>query len=256
MMSRNLAIIAAVSLFCALNSGGCEKDDSSKNTPPTQNAQSSKPTAESPEAEPATTGDLKTGASADLPPSQPPSGAATSGNVSPETAPPPNQQSGAEGSKLALTGLSMTVPEGWRREQAKPGPMAPKAVFKLSGADGDQGGVSVRITHFPGMKGLDNQNIDRWISQVRQPDGQPSTRDHATVTVKDLGAVKLTLVDITGSVNTSMRGQGEAKPNQRLIAAIVDHPKGPHFVKASGDVAAIKKWEASIMAFIESAQVN
>lgn len=255
-MSRNLSMIAAVSLFCAWHAGGCEKDDNSKNTPPAQDARSSIPTSESPEAAPATTGDSKAAASTEVPPAQPPSTGATSGTPSPQTAPRPNQQSGAKGSKLALTGLIMTVPDGWRREQAKPGPMPPKAIFKLSAADGDQGGVAVRITHFPGMKGMDRQNIDRWVAQVRQPDGQPSTRDHATVTVKDLGAVKLTLVDITGSINTSMRGQGEAKPNQRLIAAIVDHPKGPHFVKASGGVECMREWEASILAFLESAQVN
>ena len=66
----------------------------------------------------------------------------------------------------------------------------------------------------------------------------------------------MTVVDINGSINTSMGTQTEGKPNHRLIAAIVDHPKGPHFVKASGGVESMKKWEASILAFLASAQVN
>lgn len=235
-MARRLSIISVVSICTALLLAGCKEGEEAEKSASGQDAQPSKPAAES--AEP------------------PPSGGATSGGPSKSREPTTNQAAKGAGSKLTLTGLIMTVPDGWRREQAKPGPMPPKAIFKLSAADGDQGGVAVRITHFPGMKGMDRQNIDRWVAQVRQPDGQPSTRDHATVTVKDLGAVKLTLVDITGSINTSMRGQGEAKPNQRLIAAIVDHPKGPHFVKASGGVECMREWEASILAFLESAQVN
>ena len=61
---------------------------------------------------------------------------------------------------------------------------------------------------------------------------------------------------ISGFKINGVLGQGEAKPNHRLIAAIVDHPKGPHFVKASGSVECMKRWEASILAFLESAQVN
>lgn len=252
MMSRNLSIIAAAFLFCVLNSGGCEKDDNAKSTAPTEDAQSSKSSSKSPEAEPR----AKDGAAPAIPPGQPPTGGATSGTPSPQTAPALNQPAAGKGSKLALTGLSMTVPAGWIQETAKPGPMAPKAVFKLSGVDGDPTGGSVRITHYPGMKGMDKQNIDRWVSQVRQPDGQPSTRENGKLTVTDRGAIRLTLLDITGSINTSMGAQNEGKPNHRLIAAIVDHPKGPHFVKASGSVACMEKWEASILAFLDSAQVN
>jgi hypothetical protein len=159
------------------------------------------------------------------------------------------------GSTLKLTGVQMTIPKGWMPEAAAPGPMAPKAVFRLGGVADDPTGCSVRVTYFPGMKGMDRQNIDRWISQVRQPDGTASTREHAQISSIENGNVRVTLVDITGSVNTSMDGQGGGKPDFRLVAAIVDHPKGPHFIKASGKTESMAKWNASIRAFIESAQV-
>ena len=235
-MSRRLPIIAVVSVCTVLLLAGCGEGVEAGKSAGGQDAQPSKPAAESPKP--------------------PPSGGATSGSPSKSKAPTTNQATKGADSKLVLTGLTMSIPAGWIRETAKPGPMAPKAVFKLSGVEGDPTGGTVRITHFPGMKGMDKQNIDRWISQVRQPNGQPSTRENGKVTVKDQGAVHLTIVDITGSVNTSMGAQTEGKPNQRLIAAIVDHPKGPHFVKASGGVECMKKWEASILAFLESAQVN
>ena len=41
-----------------------------------------------------------------------------------------------------------------------------------------------------------------------------------------------------------------------MIAAIVDHPQGPHFVKITGGVATMKRWEESIDAFLKSAQAN
>lgn len=235
-MSRRLPIVAVASLCAGLWLAGCDESVDAENTAGGQGAQPSKPATETPKP--------------------PPSGGATSGSPSKSKAPTADQPAKGAGSKLTLTGLTMSIPAGWVQEAEKPGPMAPKAVFKLSGVEGDPTAGEVRITHFPGMKGMDRQNIDRWISQVGQPSGQPSTRENAKLTVTDHGAVHLTVVDITGSVNSSMDAQTEAKPNHRLIAAIVDHPKGPHFVKASGSVACIDKWEASILAFFKSAQVN
>lgn len=235
-MSSKLPIVAVVSLCTVLWLAGCDDGVEDGKSAGGQGGRSSKPAAESPKP--------------------PPSNGATSAGPLKSTAPAANQAATGSGSKLALTGLTMSIPAGWIQDTVKPGPMAAKAVFKLSGVEGDPTGGFVRITHFPGMKGMDKQNIDRWISQVRRPNGQPSTRENGKLTVTDQGAVRLTVVDITGSVNTSMGAQTEGQPNHRLIAAIVDHPQGPHFVKASGGVACMKKWEASILAFLASAQVN
>lgn len=228
-MSLRLPIVAVVSLCTVLLLLGC---DDAVNAGKDADGRDGKPSKAAPDSPKKSAGSFEPNAS-------------TAKRAAP-----------ASGSKLTLTGLSMSVPAGWIRETAKPGPMAPKAVFKLPGVEGDPTGGEVRVTYFPGMKGMDKQNIDRWISQVRQSDGTPSTRDNAKLTVKDQGAVHLTIVDITGSVNTSMGASTESKSNHRLLAAIVDHPKGPHFVKASGGVACMKKWEASILAFLESAQVK
>ena len=235
-MSRKWPIVAVSSLCTVLWFAGCDEGVEAQKNAGGHAAQTSKTDAETPES--------------------PSSGGATSAGPSKSRAPATNQSAKGAGAKLELTGLTMSVPVGWIQETAKPGPMSPKAVFKLPGVEGDPTGGFVRITHFPGMKGKDKLNIDRWISQVRQPNGQPSTRENGKLTVTDQGAVRLTVVDISGLVNTSMGAQTEGKPNHRLIAAIVDHPKGPHFVKASGGVACMKKWEASILAFLESARVN
>jgi hypothetical protein len=137
----------------------------------------------------------------------------------------------------------------------KPGPLAPKAVYRLPKAEGDTADGMVRVTHFPGMKGMDEANINRWVGQVKRPDGTPSTRDDAKVSTVELGPVRLTVVDVGGTVKMDAPApHGAGMSNQRMIAAIVDHPKGPHFVKAFGPAATIEKWQEAVQSFLRSAR--
>ena len=158
------------------------------------------------------------------------------------------------GSQLQLTGITFVVPAGWESQQIQPGAMAPKAVYQIPAQKtGDEVGI-IRITHYPEMKGKDDMNIDRWISQVAKADGQPAARADAKIEKTETGNIRLTTVDVTGSVKMTMRDTG--KPDHRMIAAIVDHPKGPHFIVAAGPAAAMKTWEADILKFLKSAQVT
>ena len=169
-----------------------------------------------------------------------------------ETAKPPAAPT--KGTPLKLTGLTLTVPESWVEEKVEASPMGPKAVLKIPKTDpGGEDGI-VRITHFPNMKGKDKDemNIDRWVSQVSKPDGQPCTRSDAKITTAEVGAVRITMVDLSGTVKLTMRDT--AKPNHRMFAAIVDHPQGPHFVVSAGPAASMEKWAAQIDAFLKSAK--
>ncbi len=160
----------------------------------------------------------------------------------------------SKGKALQLTGLTMKVPAGWDEEKIEPTPLGPKAVFKIPKTDPNGEDGTVRITHFPDMKGKDEINIDRWLGQVTKPDGQPMTRLDAKITTLESASLRLTTVDMSGSAKLTMRDT--AKPNQRMIAAIVDHPKGPHFVVSAGPVASMEKWAAQIDAFLKSAKVE
>lgn len=159
-------------------------------------------------------------------------------------------------SELTLTGLKMTAPPGWVREEPPQTPMGPVAVFKIPKTDPNAIDGAVRITHFPNMKGkeMDDRNIDRWIGQVAKADGSPMTRADAKITTSDVGSIKLTVVDITGSVKMTMRDA--AQGGHRMIAAIVDHPKGPHFVVTTGPIASMEKWASQIDAFLKSAKIE
>ena len=133
--------------------------------------------------------------------------------------------------------------------------MAPKAGFQVANPGDEAAVCEVRVTHYREMKGKDEMNIRRWVMQVAKPDGTPSAPKDAAITETDLGDVKLTVVQLDGAIGASMRGGGSATPGQRLVAAIVDHPKGPHFVKITGPVKAMEGHKAAINASLRSAKV-
>lgn len=154
-----------------------------------------------------------------------------------------------------LDGITLTVPEGWIAEaldvnQQMP-QLAAKAVFRLPPADGAEESAYVRVTQFREMKGKDQINLERWYGQFKQPDGR-ETRDVAKVENYDLGEVRVLLADISGTTTVG----GEAKPDQRMLSAIVDHSRGPHFVKVLGPEKTVAQWRDSVIAYLKSAKVS
>ncbi len=169
----------------------------------------------------------------------------------PESAGPPGTAH-----ELKLAGLSMTVPKGWGAPTRKTGQFSAKTILNLPKAEGDPADGTVEITHFPGMKGMDQRNLDRWIASVQREDGSAFTRDTAAITVSEFQHIRLTVVDLTGIVKASMFGSSSGLTDHRMISAIVDHPRGPHFVKIVGPANTMGKWATSIDAFLKSAKVN
>jgi hypothetical protein len=160
-----------------------------------------------------------------------------------------------DGKTLKLEGVNLTLHEQWETAPMQPSPMGPIAIFKLPRAEGEPEDGSVRITHYPNMKGKDDANIDRWLKAVKQADGSPHTRESAKITTSEFGNVRLTVVDISGTVDNSMAG-GTSTSGTRMIAAIVDHPKGPHYVRATGTIKTMEKWQAEVDKFFKSAKVT
>lgn len=163
---------------------------------------------------------------------------------------------------LTVTGVSFSVPQGWVTEDPGMNPGSPalsrKAQFRLPKADNEPEDAEVAITHFPNMKGMDDMNLERWYGQFKQPDGRP-TAEVATKAVYALGDVTVTLVEIPGTLLSGgqmMGGAGPEKANYRQLAAIVDHPKGPHFFKLTGPAAVVERYKASAVAFLKSAKMN
>jgi len=54
---------------------------------------------------------------------------------------------------LTHGGLTFAVPAGWEPQIVEPGPLAAKASYKLPSDAGDSAACTVRVTHYPNMRG-------------------------------------------------------------------------------------------------------
>ena len=96
-------------------------------------------------------------------------------------------------------------------------------------------------------------NLDRWLGEVRQPDGRTS-RDAARIETRDVRGIRITVVDVTG-IHGGMSPSGEAapdRPNHRLLGAIAVGPRGPVFFKLTGPVETVASADASFMELLDS----
>jgi hypothetical protein len=239
----------SVLLLVTMLVGACEKSGGTPQTPKGSDRRQSQPSSA---GAPPSRDSSELAASADPPASRLAEEKPTV-SAAPEAPANGGHASTAAGRAVPLEGITMTVPNHWAAEPAGAGgAMAPKAVYAIPNPDGSPG--SVRITYFPNMKGMDDANIQRWLGQVQRPDGSPATREDGKITVEQIGEVRVTTLDISGSIKPTMRDA--AKANQRMIAAIVDHPRGPHFVVVVGEKALMDTEVDGIKAFLASARVR
>jgi hypothetical protein len=157
-------------------------------------------------------------------------------------------------SLFAAGTLKHTAPAGWV-------PKTPSSTMRLAewtlpkvAPDTEDGLVTV---YFFGanMGGNAQANIDRWIGQFSQPDGKASKDIAKTSVGLTSSGLKFSSVDVTGTYVAAVTpGSTEHfnKPGWRQIAALVETPGGPHFVKVIGPAATLAKWEASVAAFVKS----
>ncbi len=114
------------------------------------------------------------------------------------------------------------------------------AEYETPGADGRDGAEVVVYYFGPGQGGSVEDNIARWTSQFTSPDGGHLAPE---VTRFDDTAFPTTLASFEGTYarNAGMgMGQGEAKPGQALLAAVVETPEGNLFVQMFGPKASVQ----------------
>jgi hypothetical protein len=150
--------------------------------------------------------------------------------------------------------LTFSAPDGWVSKT--PSSSMRLAEFTLAKAAGDTEDASVTVYFFGATQGGNVQaNIDRWISQMAQPDGRASKDVAKTSTMTAGSGLTLTLVDVTGTYVAEVAPGSAEKFNKagfRQIAVYIDTPGGPYFVKALGPAATIAKWQSAITAFLTS----
>jgi hypothetical protein len=128
------------------------------------------------------------------------------------------------------------------------------AQFALPRAAGDGQDGELVVYYFGGSGGTVEANIERWLGQMQQPDGRPSSavakRDKRSV-----NGLTVTLVDVSGTYVAEMAPgspQRHNSPNFRLRAAVVETAKGPYFIKLTGPAKTIAAHEKAFEQFLLS----
>lgn len=109
-----------------------------------------------------------------------------------------------------------------------------------------------------GQGGSVEANLDRWYGQFEQPDGG-STRERAKVTKSRSGALTVTRADVQGTYAAPVRpGAAERhnEPDYRMIAAVVEGPSGPWFIRFLGPAKEVAAGETSFDAFLSGLRLE
>ncbi|HBP23866.1 MAG TPA: hypothetical protein DEA08_39570 [Planctomycetes bacterium] len=132
------------------------------------------------------------------------------------------------------------------------------ASFVLPPASQQGEGPTLVVYHFGEGKGGDvAANMKRWIGQLQQPDGS-SSQDAAKRATRKQGGLTIHTLDLSGTYVAETRpGSGERvnRPNQRLLAAVIEGADGPYFVKLIGPADAIAAQEKNFAKFLEGIEV-
>jgi len=148
--------------------------------------------------------------------------------------------------------LKFRVPAGWVEEERTSSMRV--AQYKLPKAPGDTEDASLVLYYFgQGQGGSAAANIERWVGQMKQPDGSAvkGAKDEAL----EANGLKVTTVDVSGTyVAETAPGSGtfHNKPGYRLRAAVVETPNGSYFVKLVGPEKTVTQWNDSFVTYIKS----
>jgi hypothetical protein len=149
--------------------------------------------------------------------------------------------------------VKFKAPDGWTTE--KPASSMRMAQYKLPKAEGDKEDASLVLYYFGANQGGTPQaNIDRWISQIKQPDGSDSKTKAKSETLT-VNGLKVTTVDLTGTYTAEMAPGSQTfhnDDNYRLRAAVIETPKGNYFVKLAGPAKTIARWDQSYSEYLKS----
>ena len=157
---------------------------------------------------------------------------------------------------LAQGSLQFEPPEGWIEEAAAP-PMR-IAQFILPKAAGDAEDAVLVVFYFGGEGGGIEANLERWISQMEQPDGRPS-KEVAISTTFEANGLAVTMLDVPGTYVAPVRPGSSMRYNKplfRLKAAVVETPTGPYFFKLTGPERTVARWDASVISLLRSVRLQ
>jgi hypothetical protein len=155
-------------------------------------------------------------------------------------------------SVASVATLTFSAPAGWKA--AGPSSSMRVAQFVLPRAAGDAADADLVVYYFGGSGGTVDANIERWLGQMQQPGGKPSSAV-AKREARSINGLKVTLVDVSGTYVAEMTpGSAERhnSPNFRLRAAVIETPSGPYFIKLTGPARTVAAAEKAFEQFLGS----
>lgn len=151
------------------------------------------------------------------------------------------------GAGTGTTGLTWTVPLGWKAET--PSSSMRRAQYRVPGPGGD---AELVVFYFgPGQGGDAMSNARRWAGQFRQPDGRDPTAAMKTREA-DVGGLKVTTVEVRGTYSGGMGGTVEEKAGHQLLGAIAAGPDANWFFKLTGPEKTVTAQKAAFEGLIRS----
>jgi hypothetical protein len=151
-------------------------------------------------------------------------------------------------------GLAFTAPSTWKSVATSSSMRV--AQYVLPRAAGDTADAELVVYYFGGTGGTVEANIERWVGQMRQPDGRPSSAV-AKRQSRTVNGLKVTLVDVPGTYVAEMTpGASERhnSPNFHLRAAVIETSNGPYFIKLTGPAKTVAASEKQFETFLASAK--
>ena len=165
-----------------------------------------------------------------------------------------NPQANSSQSSASASGeLKFKAPDGWTTE--KPTSSMRAAQYKLPKVEGNKDDATLVLYYFGATQGGTAQaNIDRWIGQMRRPDGSDS-KSKAKTESMTVNGLKVTTVDVTGTYTAEMAPGSQTFHNDtdyRLRAAVIETPKGNYFVKLAGPAKTIARRDKEYNDYLQS----
>jgi hypothetical protein len=152
---------------------------------------------------------------------------------------------------LLAASLAFTAPADWKPVAVSSSMRV--AQWALPHAPGDTQDGELIVYYFGGQGGSLDANIERWVGQMKPPDGKAPAavkRDSRTI-----NGLKVTLVDLTGTYVAEMSpgsGQLHNSPGFRMRAGYIETPNGPYFIKLVGPARTIGAAEKQFETFLGS----
>jgi hypothetical protein len=152
--------------------------------------------------------------------------------------------------------ISFKAPEAWVTQKSSSAMRV--AQYTLPHVDGDTEDASLVVYFFGTGGGGVQANLDRWTSQMSQPDGSAS-KEKAKINKFDSHGLKITTIDVTGTYIAEVApGATERynKPDFRLRAAVIETAGNPYYVKFTGPAKTMAKWNSSFEEFLKTFELK